>query len=585
MNRVKGRLARKEHGSLKVRLILISILFALFAVGLAGRLFYLQVAMHEDLVLRSEKQYQRTVNIRYGRGSIFDRNMNELATNIDVESVYATPHEVLGKKQAARTIASALNLNQKSVYEKLRLDRHFVWLKRKAAPTEVARLRNSSLSGVNFISENKRFYPKRELASGAIGFVGIDNQGLAGIEYQFQSTLKGNTVRTVMEKDARGRPIRFGKGVGDQVWGNRSVVLTLDEVIQFFTEHHLKNQVEKYQAKSGIAVVMNPNTGEIYALANIPQYNPNSYSIYQPQRWRNYAISNAYEPGSIFKPIVAAAVIDSGAALPDDMFFCENGKFGIETRNGEATFGEADNHKFGWLTLQNIIVQSSNIGSIKIAQQLGQRSFYDYIRKFGFGQKSGVELPGEAPGKVRGLSSWGLRSLASISFGQEISVTPLQITAAMGAIANGGVLMAPRIAHAVINNGQVGDKFEPKTVRRVISVQTSRQMVDILKSVVKDGTGKKAAVKGYEVAGKTGTAQKYDPKTGGYSKTAFVSSFVGFVPADAAKVAILVMIDEPKGTHWGGSVAAPVFSSIARETLRYLNVPPSDQPADILERT
>ena len=585
MNQVKGRLTRKEHGSLKVRLILISILFALFAVGLAGRLFYLQVAMHEDLVLRSEKQYQRTVNIRYGRGSIFDRNMNELATNIDVESVYATPHEVLGKKQAARTIASALNLNQKSVYEKLRLDRHFVWLKRKAAPTEVARLRNSSLSGVNFISEDKRFYPKRELASGAIGFVGIDNQGLAGIEHQFQSTLKGNTVRTVMEKDARGRPIRFGKGVGDQVWGNRSVVLTLDEVIQFFTEHHLKNQVEKYQAKSGIAVVMNPNTGEIYALANIPQYNPNSYSIYQPQRWRNYAVSNAYEPGSIFKPIVAAAVIDSGAALPDDMFFCENGKFGIETRNGEATFGEADNHKFGWLTLQNIIVQSSNIGSIKIAQQLGQRSFYDYIRKFGFGQKSGVELPGEAPGKVRGLSSWGLRSLASISFGQEISVTPLQITAAMGAIANGGVLMTPRIAHAVINNGQVGDKFEPKTVRRVISVQTSRQMVDILKSVVKDGTGKKAAVKGYEVAGKTGTAQKYDPKTGGYSKTAFVSSFVGFVPADAAKVAILVMIDEPKGTHWGGSVAAPVFSSIARETLRYLNVPPSDQPADILERT
>ncbi|MDP7552591.1 MAG: penicillin-binding protein 2 [Nitrospinaceae bacterium] len=585
MNQIKGRLTRKEHGSLKVRLILISILFALFAVGLAGRLFYLQVAMHEDLVLRSEKQYQRTVNIRYGRGSIFDRNMNELATNIDTKSVYATPHEVLGKKQAARTIASALNLSQKSVYEKLRSGRHFVWLKRKATPTEVTRLRNSSLSGVNFISEDKRFYPKRELASGAIGFVGIDNQGLAGIEHQFQSTLKGNTVRTVMEKDARGRLIRFGEGVGNQVLEDRGVVLTLDEVIQFFTEHHLKNQVEKYQAKSGIAVVMNPNTGEIYAIANIPQYNPNSYSIYQPQRWRNYAVSNAYEPGSIFKPIVAAAVIDSGAALPDDMFFCENGKFGIETRNGEATFGEADNHKFGWLTLQNIIVQSSNIGSIKIAQQLGQRSFYDYIRKFGFGQKSGVELPGEAPGKVRGLSSWGLRSLASISFGQEISVTPLQITAAMGAIANGGVLMTPRIAHAVINNGQVGDKFEPKTVRRVISVQTSRQMVDILKSVVKDGTGKKAAVKGYEVAGKTGTAQKYDPKTGGYSKTAFVSSFVGFVPADAAKVAILVMIDEPKGTHWGGSVAAPVFSSIARETLRYLNVPPSDQPADILERT
>ncbi len=580
MSKNKGNTSSANQGSLKGRLILVSVLFGLFGAGIVGRLFFLQVMQHDDLVSRSEKQYQRTVNIHYGRGSIFDRNMNELATNIEVESVYATPQEVVGKKRAARVLAKALNLNHKSIYKKLNSKRHFVWLKRKAPPAEIAKLRKSSLSGINYISEHKRFFPKRELASGIVGFAGLDNQGLAGIEHQYDSTLKGNVVRTVMEKDARGKLVQFNGQPNGQVSGSRDVVLAIDEVIQFFTEHHLKKQVEKHKAKSGVAIVMNPNTGEVYAIANAPQYNPNNYSAYKSSRRRNRAVMSSYEPGSIFKPIVAAAAIDAGVARPHDTFFCENGKFKV----GNAKVGEAVNHKFGWLTLQDIIVKSSNIGSIKIARQLGKRSYYDYIRKFGFGQKTGIGLPGEAGGQLKELSAWDPMSLASISFGQEIGVTPIQMTSAISAIANGGTLMVPRITRAILKDGQIEKRFEPKIVRRVISIQSSRQVVDILKHVVKDGTGKNAAVKGYEVAGKTGTAQKYDPKTRSYSKTAYVSSFIGFAPADAAKVAILVMIDTPQGVHYGGSVAAPVFSNIVRETLRYLNVPSNDQLVYILDR-
>ncbi|MDP6476447.1 MAG: penicillin-binding protein 2 [Nitrospinaceae bacterium] len=580
MARNKEKNSHVNQNSLKGRLILVSILFALFGAGIVGRLFSLQVMQHDDLVSRSEKQHQRTVEIHYGRGSVFDRNMNELATNIKVESVYATPQEVVDKKRAARVLAKALNLNHKSIYKKLNSKRHFVWLKRQVLPAEIARLRKSSLPGINFISEDKRFFPKRELASGVVGFTGVDNQGLGGIEQRYDSTLKGNVVKAVMEKDARGKLVQFNKQANGQVSGSRSVVLAIDEVIQFFTEHHLKKQVAKHQAESGVAIVMNPNTGELYAIANVPQYNPNNFSAYKRNLRRNHAVSSVYEPGSIFKPIVAAASIDAGVARPQDTFFCENGKFKV----GNKTVGEAVNHKYGWLTLQDIIVKSSNIGSIKIARQLGKQSYYDYIRKFGFGQKTGIELPGEEGGLLHELSAWDPMSLASISFGQGIGVTPLQMTNAISAIANGGTLMVPRITRAILKDGQIEKRFEPKAVRRVISIQSSRQVIDILKHVVKDGTGKNAAVKGYEVAGKTGTAQKYDAKTGRYSKTAYVSSFIGFAPADAAKVAILVMIDNPKGAHYGGSVAAPVFSNIARETLRYLNVPSSDQRVYILDR-
>ena len=324
MGRNKEKTTRSNRSLLKVRLVLVSALFALFGAGLVGRLFFLQVTQHESLVSKSEKQYQRTINIHYGRGSIFDRNMNELTANIEVESVSAAPQEIINKEKTAKVLARALNLNKASVYKKLNSKRHFVWLKRKAPPAEIARLKNSSLPGISFIMEHKRFFPKRELASGVVGFTGIDNQGLAGIEYQYDTKLRGDIARVVMVKDARGKFIQFNGRPRKQVTVSHSMVLAIDEVIQFFAEYYLKKQVKKHQAKSGVAIVMNPSTGEVYAIANMPQYNPNNYSAYKAARWRNLAVSSSYEPGSIFKPIVAAAAIDVGVAKPYDIFFCEN---------------------------------------------------------------------------------------------------------------------------------------------------------------------------------------------------------------------------------------------------------------------
>jgi cell division protein FtsI (penicillin-binding protein 3) len=578
-------MAKRKHyskdfrGSLKARLVGVSLIFFLYWGGLTARLFYLQIIKHDELVALSEKQYARTTTINYGRGTIYDRNQNELARNIEMESVYVTPAEVIDKKQTARVLASSLGLEAKTVYKKISSKKHFVWLKRKAGFRQVDRLKKLDLDGVGFVSEQKRFYPKRELGGGVLGFVGLDNQGLAGVEHFHHSHLKGTSVRRVIEKDARGRTIQSF----DSSWGKKSpshdVVLTIDEVIQFTAEYHLKKQVEKYEALSGVAVVMDPHTGEIYAMANVPQFNPNNYGAYPPRMWNNNAVSKAIEPGSIFKPIVAAAAIDAGVASPTDIFFCENGDFKI----GRVSIGEASNHKFGWLSLQSIIKKSSNIGVIKIAQKLGDAKFYDYISRFGFGKKIGIDLPGESQGSLKKPSNWSALSLASISFGHEIAVTPIQMVAAMGAIANGGKLITPRVTKAILKNGEVVQSFDKPASKRVISEKTSRQIIEVLKSVVRDGTGKRAAVKGFETAGKTGTAQKYDRDTRAYSKTDYVASFIGFAPADAPRIVVLVMIDTPKKSYWGGVVAAPVFRDISKEVLRYLNVPSSEERVYIMD--
>jgi len=565
---------------INTRLKVVSFLLFLFGAALIARLAFLQIIQHDTLAAQSEKQYLSTVKTHFGRGVIYDRNLNELARNVEVESVYVNPSEILDQKSAARILSATLKLNQDQIYKKISSKKHFVWIKRKCSLDEVAKLKQARLSGVGYVSEQKRFYPKRELAASVLGFVGMDNQGLAGIEYTYQSKLKGITVRRVMERDARGRNIQSLEGLHNSRPRSYDLVLTLDEVIQFTTEYHLKKQVERFKADSGMAVVMNPHTGEIYAMANVPQFNPNHYGAFPSQVWKNNIIASSYEPGSIFKPIVAAAALDRGLARPQDIFFCENGKLKI----GKTQIGEASNHKFGWLTMRDIIAKSSNIGAIKIAQKVGRKSFYEYIRKFGFGEKSGLSLPGESAGQLKDQKNWNALSLASISFGQEIAVTPLQMVSALAAIANGGNLMAPHITRALVKNGKVMEQFRPEKIRRVISEKTSRQLVEVLKSVVKTGTGKKAALEGFDVAGKTGTAQKYNMETRSYSKTEFISSFIGFAPADSPRLVILVMIDNPKGLHWGSVVAAPVFRQIAKKALRYLNVPSSKERHFILDR-
>ena len=573
--------SRSFRNVVKVRLIVVSSLLLLFAVSLIARLANLQITQHKTLLAKSEKQpHHGNLKTYFGRGTIFDRNGNELATNLVVESVFVVPQEVRDRKYTSKVLASALGQNYDRVYKEVSSNKQFAWIKRKASTDEIIHLKKAALSGVRFRSEQKRFYPKRELAANVIGFVGTDDYGLAGIEQTYQGKLKGMVYSQPIKQDGRGRNIQNLGSLSRSNLGNYDLMLTLDEVIQFTAEYHLTKQVERYKADSGMAVVMNPNSGEIYAMANVPQFNPNNYNKFTPETRKNNTVVSSYEPGSIFKPIVAAAALDNGIAQPHDKFFCENGSFKIGGRN----IGEASNHKYGSLSMQEIIAKSSNIGAIKIAQKLGKDSFYEYIRKFGFGEKTSIRLPGVSSGLLGKRKNWNERSLASISFGQEIAVTPLQMVVALSAIANGGTLMEPHIAKALMRDGKIIKEIKPKKIRRVISEKTSRQMMEILKFVVENGTGKKAAIDGFEVAGKTGTAQKYITETQSYSKTEFISSFIGYAPADNPRLAILVMIDNPKGRHWGGVVAAPVFVKIAEKSLRHLNVTSSKERIFILDR-
>lgn len=581
MRKTAKPLANNFRRPLKFKLLTVAGFFCLFAAGIAVRLFHLQIVSYEKLLAQSKKQHNSSVSIHYGRGTIFDRNLNELARNIEVQSVYVNPQEILDPKTTAQKIADALNKNPDEVYKLIRSDRHFVWIKRKCSLKEAEKLRRMNLPGVGFVSEQKRFYPKRQLAASVTGFVGMDNQGLAGIEHYHHKILKGTTVRQVMAKDARGRLIGNFDEYARLKNKSHDVVLTIDEVIQFITEYQLKKQMEKYRAKAGIAVVMDPFTGEIYSLVTLPGYNPNNYLAFPRETWKNAGVTNSYEPGSIFKPIVASAALDSGLARPNDIFFCENGMLQI----GKARIGEAANHKFGWLSLHNIITQSSNIGAVKVAQQLGPTKFYEYIKRFGFGKKMGIDLPGESAGQLKKMKRWSSLSLPSISFGHEIAVTPIQMITAIAAIANGGNLMLPRVTKEIQKNGKTTKTFKPKILQRVISAESSRQMVEILGDVVKSGTGKNAAVPGFAVAGKTGTAQKYDRETMAYSKDFYLSSFVGFAPARNPKLVILVMIDRPKDEYWGGVVAAPVFREISKQVLRYWNIPSGEERVVTLSRT
>ena len=573
--------SRSFRNVVKVRLIVVSSLVLLFAVSLIARLANLQITQHKTLLAKSEKQpHHGNLKTYFGRGTIFDRNGNELATNLVVESVFVVPQEVRDRKYTSKVLASALGQNYDRVYKEVSSNKQFAWIKRKASTDEIIHLKKAALSGVRFRSEQKRFYPKRELAANVIGFVGTDDYGLAGIEQTYQGKLKGMVYSQPIKQDGRGRNIQNLGSLSRSNLGNYDLMLTLDEVIQFTAEYHLTKQVERYKADSGMAVVMNPNSGEIYAMANVPQFNPNNYNKFTPETRKNNTVVSSYEPGSIFKPIVAAAALDDGIAQPHDKFFCENGSFKIGGRN----IGEASNHKYGSLSMQEIIAKSSNIGAIKIAQKLGKDSFYEYIRKFGFGEKTSIRLPGVSSGLLGKRKNWNERSLASISFGQEIAVTPLQMVVALSAIANGGTLMEPHIAKALMRDGKIIKEIKPKKIRRVISEKTSRQMMEILKFVVENGTGKKAAIDGFEVAGKTGTAQKFITKTQSYSKKEFISSFIGYAPADNPRLAILVMIDNPKGRHWGGVVAAPVFVKIAEKSLRDLNVTSRKERIFILDR-
>jgi cell division protein FtsI (penicillin-binding protein 3) len=549
-------------------------IFALILLALLARLFDLQILQHHFLSGLAERQHQKTMELHGKRGTIYDRRLRELALSVQRESIYLNPSEVSTNPEAVTQLAHISGLNDALIWEKLQSDRQFVWLKRRVPPEDVAALRALRIKGVGFVTESQRFYPKHTLAGQVIGFVGTDETGLEGLEHVYDSMLAGEAVRVMLDRDARGRSISLQSDALQPPPRGQDLVLTLDERIQFVAERELHEHIARLGARGGVVVVLQPSTGEILALANEPAFDPNRFREATPQLWRERAIIDAFEPGSTVKAIVAAGALEERLVRPDDMFFGEQGSIQV------ASLTIRDHEKFGWLTFREVIEKSSNVGAIKVAQRLGKERLFNYLTRFGFGSRTGVDFPGEALGLLRPPQQWSEVSLASLSIGQELAVTPLQLASAFSALANGGTLMRPYLVKAMFHDGQTVQETAPVPVRRIISESTARQVTNLLQGVVTRGTGKAAAVEGYTVAGKTGTAQKFDTALGKYSPQKYVASFVGYLPAEQPRATILVSIDEPQvALAWGGVAAAPLFSAIAQQAMRYLHVPPDNKPA------
>ncbi len=555
------------------------ILAALLAVafgGLTGRLAWLQVVKHGELAQLAERQYSRTVVLQAQRGPIVDRHGTALATSTPTESLFVQPRSVGDPVRVADRLSPILGVPQAEVHAALTSSRPFVWLRRKLPPAVAAEVRALREPGLGFLPEPLRLYPNRELAAHLVGFEGVEG-GLEGVERAFDAELAGTPGKALVGRDALGREVT-GQRVLQTPQPGHGVMLTIDRTIQYVAEREIDAAYRRTGAKSAMAVVLEPHTGDVLAVAIRPTFNPNTFLEVPTDHWRNRAVTDPFEPGSTFKVILGAAALEEGVVRPDDRIYGENGSITL------AKTTIHDWKKYGWLTFSEVLQNSSNVGSIKVGLALGRDRYYRYMSAFGFGASTGVGLPGESRGLLRDPQRWSLLSLPTMSIGQEISVTALQMVAAVGAVANGGTLMQPRLVRATFDaEGRELRRFEPRAVRQVISPETARALTRILVRVVDAGTGHNAAIAGYEVAGKTGTAQKLDPATRRYSRAPGVLSFVGWVPADEPRFVMLVMLDEPKNAHWGSEAAAPIFSAIGRDVLRYLDVPPRDvQPVQIV---
>jgi len=547
------------------------------AVGLAlsvcfgiigAKAVYLQVFRGPWLAKKAASQYEKSV-VTYGkRGTIYDIKGSSLAASVEVISIAAFPNQIQDPQKAAKALAHALAEDRRELLSKLTAQKTFVWVKRHVSPKESKAVSALGLKGVGFIPESSRFYPHKTLGAQIIGFTGIDGDGLEGLEYAYDDHLKGAAIEQTILRDALGRGFDMDEKIVSAFSG-KNLVLTLDATIQYIAEKALAESVDAHSAKSGIAVVMAPKTGELLALAHYPFFNPNAYGRFQKSLWRNRAVTDPFEPGSTMKIFSAAAALESGIASPSTIFFCENGAY----RVGKNVVHDV--HAHGWLSLQQIVKYSSNIGAVKMGEMIGPEYHHKMLQAFGFGEKTGFDAPGESPGVLTAHERWSKIDAGAIAFGQGISVSALQLISATSAIANGGVLMRPFAVRSITDqNGHVIKKMEPRRIRRVVSKDTARTLNRILQTVITEGgTGVNGAIDGYTVCGKTGTAQKTDA-SGMYAKGKYVSSFVGFAPAEAPAIAVLVVVDEPQGKHYGGTVAGPAFKKITQETLSYLNIPP-----------
>ncbi len=561
-----------EKKQVRFRIALVGFLFIALFITIGSRAVYLQIFRGPWLSQKAAYEYEKYLTLNGERGIIFDSKLKEMAVSIEVTSIAAHPAQIKDVKTASLVLAKELDIDHKTVNRKLSSDRAFVWIKRQVSPREAQAVRSFQIEGIGFIPEHNRFYPNTMLAAQVVGFTGIDGRGLEGIEFSYDTHLKGSAGTFKIFKDALGRGVSqaFASEIRNvQNYSGKNLVLTIDLTIQYLTEKALKQAVTGFSAKSGMAVVMHPKTGAVLALAHYPLFNPNSYANFDREQWRNRAITDPFEPGSTMKIFSAAAAIESGYCSPETIFFCENGKYRI----GEDIVHDTRSH--GWLSLQKIIKYSSNIGAVKISEMIGPESLYNTLRKFGFGEKTGIDCPGETAGNLSSYRRWSKIDTGAISFGQGISVSAIQLVTAVSAIANEGILMKPYIVRAITDNkGNTLETFAPREARKVISARSAEIVKKMMKSVIdRGGTGVNAALKGYTVCGKTGTAQKINKK-GEYADGKYVASFVGFAPEEDPEVAILVIINEPGEGHYGGVVAAPAFREIAHETLNYMNVLP-----------
>ncbi len=562
---------RKPNDSrwIRFRIVVVGTILALCFGVIVGRAVELQVLRSRELFGKAADQYNKTFDKRPRRGTIYDQNYRELAISIDTASICAYPKQISSPRETALALAQALHLEQGPIFQKLSSGKGFVWVKRHATPKEESAVRELNLDGVDFRTESRRVYPLRTLAAQVIGFCGIDERGLEGLEYYYNSSLSGLESRWTDMKDALDRWFTAGP-VPPESKDGLNLILTIDRNIQYVAEQALSETVEQFSAKSGIALIMVPSTGAVVAMAHVPQFNPNTFGRYDPWFWRNRAITDSFEPGSTFKMFLAAAALDSDFCTPDSEFYCEKGLY----RVGNNVIHDVYAH--GALSLKDILKYSSNIGAAKIGEKIGSRFFYDKLKAFGFGEKTGIDCPGECPGALHPVQGWSEMDALATCFGQGLSVSALQLTSAVAAIANDGVLMKPYLVQGMTDRqGRLVKTFQPTRLRRVISSDVAHSLTRMLERVVaKGGTGVRAALTGYRVAGKTATAQKVDPDGKGYARDKYIATFAGFVPAGDPRMVVLVVVDEPKKHHYGGVVAAPVFRRIVREALQYLKIPP-----------
>jgi cell division protein FtsI (penicillin-binding protein 3) len=560
---------KKEKGHI-IRAVIVSSFFMLWLGVIGARAGYLQLYKGTWLSSKAAGQYEREMILPGKRGTIYDSRHQAMAVSIETTSIAAYPAAVEDHARTAADLAPILKMKSKELKLLLASERPFVWIKRQVTPKQVEAVRKLGLKGVSFLPEHSRFYPNTTLAAQVLGFTGVDGQGLEGIEFQFDAELKGPETKVTVLRDALGRGFSSDQQAAVNQAGN-NLILTIDGHIQFIAEQALAEAVTGHKARSGMALVMEPRSGAMLAVAHYPFLNPNAFAKSDRTIWRNRAVTDPFEPGSTMKIFSVAAALDSGISTPESIYFCENGKY----RVGGHTVHDTKPH--GWLSLQQIVKFSSNIGSVKLVEQIGPNVLHDHLQRFGFGTRTRIDCPGESTGTLSHYKRWTPIDTGAIAFGQGVSVTALQLITATSTVANDGVLMRPYVVKAVTDShGRPVRTFAPETVRQAVSVQTAQTLRRMMRTVVTEGgTGVRADVGGYPVGGKTGTAQKSSPD-GGYAKNAFVASFVGFAPTERPVITVLVVVDEPQDTNYGGLVAAPAFSRIVKETLGYLNVPPVD---------